>query len=54
MEPSKKKVLIELSNLKQPACGFGEIAINFSKLFATLPVKDLHFVYFIPKRDKKN
>ncbi|WP_336525346.1 glycosyltransferase family 1 protein [Bacteroides acidifaciens] len=53
MEPSKKKVLIDLSNLKHPACGFGQIAINYSKLFATLPVDDLHFVYLLPKRDKK-
>ena len=35
MEPSKKKVLIDLSNLKHPACGFGQIAINYSKLFGT-------------------
>lgn len=53
MESSKKKVLIDLSYLKHPACGFGQIAINYSKLFAVVPVDDLHFVYLLPKKNKE-
>ena len=53
MEHPKKKVLIDLSNLKHPTCGFGQIAINYSKSFAALPVNDLHFVYLLPKRNKE-
>lgn len=45
----RKKVLIDLSYLKHPNCGFGQIAINYSKLFAALSVEDLHFIYLLPK-----
>lgn len=44
-ETKKNKVLIDLSDLKDPNCGFGQIAINYSKQFAALSVDDLHFIY---------
>ena len=28
----RKNILIDLSDLKHPNCGFGQIAINYSKL----------------------
>lgn len=49
----KKKVLIDLSHLKHPNCGFGQIAANYSKLFATLPVDNLHFIYLLPQEYQK-
>lgn len=42
----RKNILIDLSDLKHPNCGFGQIAINYSKRFANLPIEGLHFFYF--------
>ena len=41
----RKNILIDLSDLKHPNCGFGQIAINYSKRFANLPIEGLHFFY---------
>ena len=32
----RKNILIDLSDLKHPNCGFGQIAINYSKRFANI------------------
>ena len=45
----RKNILIDLSDLKHPNCGFGQIAINYSKQFAALSVDDLHFIYLLPR-----
>lgn len=52
-ETKKNKVLIDLSDLKDPNCGFGQIAINYSKQFAALSVDDLHFIYLLPRGNKE-
>lgn len=44
----RKNILIDLSDLKHPNCGFGQIAINYSKRFANLPIEGLHFFYLLP------
>lgn len=43
----RKNILIDLSDLKHPNCGFGQIAINYSKRFANLPIEGLHFFYLL-------
>lgn len=37
----RKNILIDLSDLKHPNCGFRQIAINYSKRFANLPIGKL-------------
>lgn len=35
----RKNILIDLSDLKHPNCGFGQIAINYSKRFANFIIR---------------
>ena len=42
----KKKVLIDLTNYGSLTAGFGQIAANYATAFSSMPVEDLHFVYF--------
>ena len=42
----KKKVLIDLTNYGSLTAGFGQIAANYATAFSSMPVDDLHFVYF--------
>lgn len=47
----KKKVLIDLYSLKKPNCGFGQIAVNYAKLFAEVQrsgKEDFDFVFMLP------
>ena len=50
----RKNILIDLSDLKQPNCGFGQIAINYSKRFANLPIEGLHFFICCPTVTQKS
>ena len=47
---NKKKVLIDLTNYGSIAVGFGQIAVNYAALFASLPIDDIHFIYLMRKR----
>ena len=42
----KKKVLIDLTNYGSLTAGFGQIAANYAAAFSSMPIEDLHFVYF--------
>lgn len=42
----RKNILIDLSDLKHPNCGFGQIAINYSKRFIIRKTKR----FAIPER----
>ena len=46
---SRKKVLLDLRNLKNPTNGFGQIAVNYAKLFSKLDLADIQFVFFVPE-----
>lgn len=46
-EVNKKKVLIDLTNYGSIAVGFGQIAVNYANLFASLRIDDLHFIYLM-------
>lgn len=46
---TEKRVLIDLTNYGGIAVGFGQIAVNYAKRFASLPIEDIHFVYLMPK-----
>ena len=50
----RKNILIDLSDFKHPNCGFGQIAINYSKRFANLPIEGLHFFLFAAQLLPKN
>lgn len=47
----KKKVLIDLYSLENPFCGFGQIAVNYAKLFADVQrsgKEDFDIVFLLP------
>lgn len=44
----KKKILIDLTPLKNVACGFGQIAINYGKLFDKINDKEMKFIFLVP------
>ncbi len=46
---TKQKVLLDLTNLKNPNCGFGQIAINYATQFGKLELEDISFVFLIPE-----
>ncbi|MDR1562439.1 MAG: glycosyltransferase family 4 protein [Dysgonamonadaceae bacterium] len=48
----KKKVLIDLGDLGDVHCGFGQIAFNYGKLFSALDLDDIEFVFLVPKKYK--
>lgn len=48
----KKKVLIDLTNLDNPMCGFGQIAINYANFFSKMKSDKLHFVFLLPPEHK--
>ncbi|GAB6009094.1 glycosyltransferase family 4 protein [Dysgonomonas reticulitermitis] len=48
----KKKVLIDLTNLDNPMCGFGQIAINYADFFSKMKSGKLHFVFLVPPEYK--
>lgn len=50
----RKNILIDLSDLKHPNCGLGQIAINYSKRFANLPIEGLHFFICCPTVTQKS
>ncbi|MBQ7550667.1 MAG: glycosyltransferase family 4 protein [Bacteroidales bacterium] len=45
---SQKTVLLDLSDLKNPTCGFGQIALNYARIFSELSLHDLRFVLLLP------
>ena len=51
---NKKKVLIDLTNYGSIAVGFGQIAVNYAALFASLPIDDIHFIYLMRKRSMQD
>lgn len=51
---NKKKVLIDLTNYGSIAVGFGQIAVNYAALFASLPTDDIHFIYLMRKRSMQD
>lgn len=46
----KKNVLIDLSMLKNPNCGLGQIALNYGRIFGAMDCDDLRFTLLVPKR----
>ena len=46
---NKKKILLDLRNLGNPASGFGQIALNYSKHFGSLQLDDIQFVFLVPE-----
>lgn len=50
----RKNILIDLSDLKHPNCGFGQIAINYSKRFANLPIEGRIFFICCPTVTQKS
>lgn len=44
----EKKVLIDLTNLKDPTCGFGQIARNYASLFSKIKSDKIRFVFLVP------
>ena len=48
----KKKVLIDLRDMKKLTCGFGQIAKNYAERFAEAKIDDVQFVYLVPKNFK--
>ena len=45
---NKKKVLLDLRNLKNPTYGFGQIALNYAKHFSEIELPDIQFVFLVP------
>ncbi len=45
---SKKKVVLDLRDLANPLCGFGQIAINYARIFSSLHDDHLEFAYLLP------
>lgn len=43
----KKKVLIDLTNLDNPACGFGQIAKNYANFFSKMKSDKIHFTFLL-------
>lgn len=53
----KKKVLVDLCWLDQPYCGFGQISINYAKLFREIQLsrqQDFDIVFLLPYSFRKN
>ena len=46
---NKKKILLDLRNLSNPASGFGQIALNYAKHFGSLRLDDIEFVFLVPE-----
>lgn len=44
----KKTVLIDLTNLDNTSCGFGQIALNYAHYFSNIHSDKLHFVFLVP------
>lgn len=44
----KKKILIDLTNLSNPTCGFGQIALNYKKRFADQLHNEVEFIFLMP------
>ena len=44
----KKRVLLDLRNLKNPTYGFGQIALNYAKHFSRKDLPDIQFVFLVP------
>ena len=45
----KKKVLLDLRNLKNPTYGFGQIAVNYANHFSKMDLQDIQFVFLVPE-----
>lgn len=52
----RKNILIDLSDLKHPNCGFGQIAINYSNIIrkSKFPQNPKRSVRFSGKRTKRS
>ena len=50
----QKTVLLDLSDLKNPTCGFGQIALNYAHYFSELNLPDIRFVFLLPKGPKSD
>ena len=50
----KKKVLIDLTNYGSLTAGFGQIAANYAAAFSSMPIEDLHFVYFLYEKQDRD
>ena len=48
----KKRVLIDLRDMKKMTCGFGQIAKNYAERFAETKIDGVQFVYLVPKNFK--
>lgn len=46
---SKKKVVLDLRDLANPLCGFGQIATNYARIFSSLHDDQLEFAYLLPQ-----
>lgn len=43
----KNKILVNLCDLANPTCGFGQIALNYGRQFSENS-KDVHFIFLVP------
>ena len=50
----QKTVLLDLSDLKNPTCGFGQIALNYAHYFSELNLPDIRFMFLLPKGPKSD
>ncbi len=46
---NRKKVLIDLRNISNPTNGFGQIAINYARVFGKLALPDIRFLFLMPE-----
>lgn len=44
-----KKILVDLSVLSNLTCGFGQISLNYGKLFSQVKLDNAKFVFLVPK-----
>jgi len=50
----KKTILLDLSDLKNPTCGFGQIALNYARIFSQMELPDIRFMFLLPKGHDKS
>ena len=49
MKGMKDKILVDLTNLGNLTCGFGNIALNYEKLLAEYDGDEFEFIFLVPK-----
>lgn len=47
-----KRILIDLQDIRNQTCGFGQIAKNYAQRFADAKIDGVQFVYLLPKKSK--